>query len=199
MGFFNWAAPVFDKVANRWSAATIDDIVEWLAPFMGDRDPTATHILDVGGGTGALAARLHARTGTRVTVLDPTPEMLAYVPGDIDAITGVLGTAEEMPFEANAFDAVIVTDAFHHFRDQDSAAREFQRVVRCEGGVIVVDLDPSGWFMRIIVRGEKLLGEPGTFFTPEEMCAFFEAHGIEGTCERMKGPSFRFTGTVREQ
>ena len=199
MGFFNWAAPVFNKVANRWSQATIEDIAGWVSPFVRGECPAECHVLDVGGGTGALAARLHDAIGTRVTVLDPTPEMLAYVPADIEAITGVLGTAEEMPFDANTFDAVIVTDAFHHFRDQDAAAREFQRVVRCGGGVIVVDLDPSGWFMRIIVRGEKLLGEPGTFFTPEEMCAFFEAHGIEGTCERMKGPSFRFTGTVREQ
>jgi len=199
MGFFNWAAPVFNKIANRWSASTIDEIAGWVAPFMRGECPERCHVLDVGGGTGALATRLHDAIGARVTVLDPTPEMIAYVPGDIDAITGVLGTAEEMPFDASTFDAVIVTDAFHHFRDQGAAAREFQRVVRCGGGVIVVDLDPSGWFMRVIVRGEKLLGEPGTFFTHEEMCAFFAAHGIEGTCERMKGPAFRFTGTVRER
>lgn len=197
MGFFNWAAPVFNKVSNRWSPDTIGEIAGWLDPFM-NGDGSTRHVLDVGGGTGALAARLNAETGVRVTVLDPTPEMLAYLPGN-DDITGVLGGAEKMPFAADTFDAVIVTDAFHHFRDQDAAAREFQRVVRCGGGVIVVELDPSGWFMRLIVAAEKALGEPGAFFTPEEMCAFFAGHGIDGTCERFKGPSYRFTGAVRRQ
>ena len=51
--------------------------------------------------------------------------------------------------------------------------------------------------MRIIVVVEKLLGEPGSFFTIEQMCEFFSDHAIDGTCEHMDGPSYRFTGTVR--
>lgn len=198
MGMFNWAAPMFNVFANRWSAATIDDIVEWLEPFLGREELRKDHLLDVGGGTGALAGRLNSATGARITVLDPTPQMLSYVPQSHE-ITGILGVAEEMPLPSNEFDAVIVTDAFHHFRDQRAAAREFQRVTRCGGGVVVVDLDPRPWFMRLIVRGEKLLGEPGAFFTPDEMCAFMAENGIDGSCTTIKGPSYRFTGTVREQ
>jgi hypothetical protein len=50
--------------------------------------------------------------------------------------------------------------------------------------------------MRTIVLVEKLLGEPGAFFTPEEMCGFFARHGVEGTCTPMSGPSYRFVGSV---
>lgn len=197
MGFFNWAAPAFGRFADRWSPESIKDIAEWLSPFMRGECPEGCRILDVGGGTGALAGRLHTATGARVTILDPTPEMLAYVPTS-EAIDALQGSAEEIPFPADTFDAVLVTDAFHHFRDQATAVAEFRRVVRSGGGVIVVDLDPTGWIMRAIVVGERLLGEPGSFFTPRQMCEFMAEHGVTGGCTSMRGPGYRFVGRVKD-
>ncbi len=190
MGFFNWAAPAFGHFADRWSPEDIAEIADWLAPFLGREN---ARLLDVGGGTGALAVRLHEATGARVTVLDPTPQMLRYVPGS-PSVEAVLGSAEDAPFADDTFDAIIVTDAFHHFRDQTAAAAEFRRVAHPGGGVIVVDLDPTGWIMRTIVAAEKLLGEPGAFFTPAQMCEFMAGQGIGGTCTSMRGASYRFVG-----
>jgi demethylmenaquinone methyltransferase/2-methoxy-6-polyprenyl-1,4-benzoquinol methylase len=102
-----------------------------------------------------------------------------------------------MPFPDDSFDALIVTDAFHHFRDQAGAVSEFSRVVKTGGIVVVVELDPRG-LMQIIVSAEKLLGEPGAFFRPSQMCAFMGERGIEGTCQKMRGSSYRFTGHVSE-
>lgn len=192
MGFFNWAAPMFGHFADRWDDAGISEIGDWLRPFV---HPHGS-LLDVGGGTGALARRLSVALESDVTVLDPTPEMLAYLP-DAERVKGVLGVAESMPFDDDRFDAVIVTDAFHHFRDQPGAVREFARVVRPGGGVVVTDLDPSGIVMRVIAYGEKLLGEPGAFLTPDQMCAFMAEHGIQGQCASMRGASYRFVGTVQ--
>jgi SAM-dependent methyltransferase len=195
VGMFNWAAPLFGHFADRWSPESIDEIAGWLRPFLTGPCPDECRILDVGGGTGALALRLHEAMGAQVTVLDPTPQMLRYVPAD-GPVVAVLGVAEAMPFGDDEFDAVIVTDAFHHFRDQPGAVREFARVVRPGGGVVVVELDPSGFVMRVIAAAERLLGEPGAFFTPQDLCGFMAAAGIGGTCERMRGVSYRFTGTV---
>lgn len=192
MGFFNWSAPLFGHFADRWDDTGIEQIRDWLLPFV---TPNGS-LLDVGGGTGALAKRLSAALASHVTVLDPTPEMLAYLP-DTEDVTGVLGLAESMPFEDDRFDAVIVTDAFHHFRDQPAAVREFARVVRPGGGVIVLDLDPSGFVMRTVALGEKLLGEPGAFFTPAQMCTFMAGHGITGECTPTRGASYRFVGAVQ--
>ncbi|MFU8891468.1 MAG: class I SAM-dependent methyltransferase [Anaerosomatales bacterium] len=192
MGFFNWAAPVFNRVADRWSPESVEDIAEWLRPYV----PPRGRLIDVGGGTGALAVKLARALDAEVVVLDPTPEMIGYVPED-PSVRSLLGTAEQIPFAENWADAVLVSDAFHHFRDQPAAAAEFSRVVRPGGGVVVLELDPRPWFMRVIVAAEKLLGEPGAFFTPDGMCAFFAEHGIDGQCTPMKGPSYRFTGTPR--
>jgi ubiquinone/menaquinone biosynthesis C-methylase UbiE len=191
MGFFNWAAPMFGHFADRWSPEDIETIANWLRPSVS----AGGALLDVGGGTGALAKRLAAALDARVTVLDPTPEMLSFVPDDSPVIA-VQGSAEAMPFADDSFDAIIVTDAFHHFRDQPGAVEEFARVVRGGGTVIVLELDPRGFVMRAIVLGEKLLGEPGAFFTPDQLCAFMAEHGIAGTCEPLSGVSYRYTGTV---
>jgi demethylmenaquinone methyltransferase/2-methoxy-6-polyprenyl-1,4-benzoquinol methylase len=191
MGFFNWAAPVFDRFADRWSPSHIDQISAWLKPYV----PDGGSLLDVGGGTGALAVKLHESLNCEVTVLDPTPEMLRYIP-DTEPVHAVVGAAESMPFDRDSFDAIVVTDAFHHFAAQDAAAREMRRVVRCGGGVLVLDIDPSGW-MRALVWGEKLLGEPGAFMKPAEMCAFMSRHGIDGECERTAGTGYRFLGVVQ--
>lgn len=194
MGFFNWAAPMFGHFADRWDDAGIEQIVSWLAPYLGEC-PSQCRILDVGGGTGALALRLHEAMGAEVTVLDPTPEMLRYVPAE-GPVHSVLGVAEAMPFENGSFDAVIVTDAFHHFRDQPGAIREFRRVVRPGGGVVVVELDPTTLGIRVIAPLERLLGEPGAFLTPAEMCGLMRSNGIAGHCARYNRISYRFQGAV---
>lgn len=191
MGLFAWAAPLFGRWADRWSDEDAAVIAGWLSGAVG----THGTVLDIGGGTGALAVRLADILGVRVTVLDPTPEMLAYVP-EHHRVAAVVGVAERMPFESGTFDAAIVSDAFHHFRDQGGAVREMARVVRRGGTVVVLDLDPRPFAMRLIVLGERLVGEPGAFRTPEDMCDFMAAHGIHGDCERTKGSSYRFLGTV---
>lgn len=192
MGFFNWAAPMFGHFADRWSPDDIDEIVGWMEPFLRQE----RRILDVGGGTGALAMHLSKTADAQVTVLDPTPEMLRYLPAD-GPVRGVVGTAEAMPFPDDSFDALIVTDALHHFRDQPGAVAEFARVVRPAGGVLVIELDPRGFVMRTIAWGERLLGEPGAFFTPDQMCEFMSENGVAGTCAPIRGVSYRFVGMVR--
>lgn len=191
MAFFEWAAPVFARFGDRWTDEDAGEIAGWLRPYV----PPGGLLLDLGGGTGALAAHLADALSCRVTVLDATPQMLTYLP-ERDDVTGIVGRAEAMPFPDHSFDAVVVSDAFHHFRDQDAAVREMQRVVRRAGGVLVLELDPSGW-MRLTVWGERALGEPGAFFTPKALCAHMAERGIDGECEPQRGVSYRFLGTVR--
>jgi ubiquinone/menaquinone biosynthesis C-methylase UbiE len=191
MGFFNWAAPVFDRFADRWSPSHVEQVSGWLRPYV----PEGGSLLDVGGGTGALAVKLREALRCEVTVLDPTPEMLRYIP-DTEPVHAVVGSAESMPFVPDSFDGVVITDAFHHFRDQAGAVDEFARVVRPGGCVLIVDLDPEPWWMRVVVFGEKLLGEPGAFFTARDLCDFMATHGIKGECAPLKGASYRYLGIV---
>lgn len=194
MGFFNWAAPLVRLYGNRFDDADAEHIAQMLRPAV---SPDG-RILDVGGGAGQLAHLLAEALGAYVTVLDPTPEMLSHVETD-DRVAAVEGVAEDIPFADDTFDALVVTDAFHHFGNQRAAAREFARVVRHNGLVLVLDLDPSSAPMRLVAYGEKLLGEPGAFMTPKQMCAFMAKHGMEGECSAEKGASYRFLGCVQKE
>ena len=193
MGFFNWAAPLVRRFGDRFTTDDAGKIAGWLRPAVAP----GGHVLDVGGGAGQLAALLAEALDARVTVLDPTAEMVAHVPAS-ERIVGVQGTAEAMPLPDDGFDAIVVTDAFHHFRDQNAAVAEFARVVRDDGLVLVLDLDPRPIAMRLVRLGEMLLGEPGAFMTPEQMCAFMAERGINGECEPLRKADYRFLGTVRK-
>ena len=191
MGFFSWAAPLVRHYGDRWTAEDAGRVADWLRPVVAP----GGRVLDVGGGAGQLAVLLAASLDADVAVLDPTPALVDYVPAH-PRVMGLIGTAEDMPFADSTFDAVLASDAFHHFRDQNAAVREFARVVRPGGSVLVLDFDPSTLGMKLIRLGERLVGEPGTFHTTEGMCAFMAERGIDGECERLQGASYRFLGTV---
>ena len=194
MGFFNWAAPLVRRFGDRFTADDAALIADWLRPSV---EPDG-HLMDVGGGAGQLAALLAGALDAHVTVLDPTAQMLSHVPAT-ERVTALHGSAEAIPHPDDAFDAIVVTDAFHHFRDQAAAVGEFARVVRDGGLVLVLDLDPRPLAMRLIRLGEIILGEPGTFLTPDQMCAFMAEHGINGECTPEKDASYRFLGRVSKE
>lgn len=193
MGFFNWAAPAIRRFGDRFTPEDAAEIAGWLRPAVSP----GGHLLDVGGGAGQLAVLLAAQLSAQVTVLDPTEEMISHVPSG-DGVSALRGTAEAIPLPDDTCDGIVVTDAFHHFRDQAAAVAEFARVVRPDGLVLVIDLDPRPFAMRLIVLGERLLGEPGAFLAPDEMCAFMAAHGINGECESLRKADYRFLGRVRK-
>lgn len=191
MGFFNWAAPWVRRYGDRFTPEDAAVISGWLRPAV---EPGG-RILDVGGGAGQLAALLSGALSAHVTVLDPTAEMVAHVPA-AERLSAVQGTADAMPFADDDFDAIVVTDAFHHFRNQGAAVAEFARVVRDGGLVLVLDLDPRPLSMRVIALAERLVGEPAAFMAPDELCSFMAERGIKGECERLEKASYRFLGRV---
>ncbi len=190
MGFFDWSAPIMHRHGDRWTSQDVTTIVRWISPLPA-RD---ARVLDLGGASGGLATRIADATGATVTVLDPTSLLLERLPVRA-GVTGVKGVAEHMPFEDTSFDAIVCTDAFHHFRDQEAAAREMHRVARPGASILVLDPDltrtgrPIAWM-------ERLFGEPAAFLTPDGITALFERNGIRGTAEYTSAPSYRFLGTV---
>ena len=188
MAFFDWVAPAFGAFADRWSPQRIEEIACRLRPFLGERSA----VLDLGGGTGALAARLAEALPAHVTVLDPTAAMERYVPAHPD-VTAVLGSAELIPFDDGVFDAIVISDAFHHFRDQDAAVGQIVRVLRCGGALFITEYDRRG-LMRFVVWAERMLGEPGSFFSPDELCAYLKDRGVTGSCSKRSGISYDFLG-----
>jgi len=188
---FKWGAPLFAHAAKRWSDEDAEALAGMLRPYLGPHG----RLLDLGGGTGRLAGLLAETVPCAVTVADSSARMLGYA----DRFSGVetaLADATALPFADSSFDAVLVCDALHHFDLPEAAVREMSRVVRPGGGVVIVEIDPSSRFARLLVLGERMLGEPAGFMTPTDLERLLESVGVRGSTESQGGMSYVFVGEV---
>lgn len=122
--------------------ACLEEILRWRW-----RDGRQSYeLLDVGCGTGrllhTLARDAHA---TRLVGLDYSPEMVTRaaskfaVANQPDRLHVLQGDAEDLPFEDGSFDVLTCCNSFHHYPHQLTAIREFKRVLRDGGVLILID------------------------------------------------------------
>jgi len=104
-------------------------------------------ILDVGTGPGIIAILL-ADMGHRVTGLDLTSEMLNKARENTErlglSIEFKQGDAENIPFEDGSFDVVINRHVLWTMPKPDAAIKEWKRVLRPEGKLVIVD---GNWYL----------------------------------------------------
>ena len=94
----------------------------------------AQTVLNVGAGAGS-----YEPTSRQVTALEPSAEMIAQRPTGSAPV--VQGSAENLPFEDNSFDAVMAILTIHHWSDQAKGLAEMRRVARDR--VAMLTFDPS--------------------------------------------------------
>lgn len=101
----------------------------------------APRVLDLGCGTGALAARLlDAIPGCSLTGADLSPRMVEVARARLAGRAEVLlGDAERLPFHDAAFDVVVCNDSFHHYPDPERAAFQAWRVLAAGGALVLGD------------------------------------------------------------
>jgi len=134
---------------GRWRRSMVSE----LAPEPGQL------VLDVASGTGLVARRIGA-AGARVIQLDPSEAMLqaglrATRSAQLGALLHpVLGRAEELPFDDDAFDAVSFTYLLRYVDDPAATMKELTRVLRPGGRIACLEFhEPrppllrAGWFL----------------------------------------------------
>ncbi|MBC8038359.1 MAG: bifunctional demethylmenaquinone methyltransferase/2-methoxy-6-polyprenyl-1,4-benzoquinol methylase UbiE [Rhizobiales bacterium] len=146
---------VFSKVAERYDQMNDlmsaglhrlwkDDFVTLLAP---PRQATPFHVIDVAGGTGDIAFRI-ARAGgagTRVTVADISPEMVAEgqkratAEGLLGQCDFTVGNAEALAFPDRSFDAYTIAFGIRNVTHIDQALQEAWRVLKPGGRFLCLE------------------------------------------------------------
>jgi SAM-dependent methyltransferase len=91
-------------------------------------------LIDVGAGTGLFAAEMRRRC--RVLAIDPDATALGFI-RDRDDLAAVAAPAQALPIATGAAAALSALDVIEHVDDDTGALREFARVVR-PGGTIVI-------------------------------------------------------------
>jgi ubiquinone/menaquinone biosynthesis C-methylase UbiE len=122
-------------------------------------------LLDVASGAGHTALAFAPRVG-EVVAVDLTEAMLATgrrlaEEQRIGNITFVPGDAEHLPFPDAAFDLVTCRYAAHHFPKPEVAIREWVRVLRPGGSLLLVDVvAPDDPMSDTILNAAEVLRDP---------------------------------------
>ncbi len=137
-------------------------------------------VLDVGSGTGLLASRIRRDLPvTCVVGCDFSRGMLRRALDRAPQVAWVQGNALRLPFRASSFDAVVSTEAFHWFPDQEAALAEFFRVLVPGARLLLAVVSPpSESLSRALHTGSRLLGEPLDWPPRRRLRAQLEATGF---------------------
>jgi ubiquinone/menaquinone biosynthesis C-methylase UbiE len=138
-------APDYDRRWRRYIEATVRETLARV-DLAG-----APRVLDVGCGTGAVAAAARARFPTaRVVGVDLSPRMLELARRKLGAGAWlVVGEAERLPFRSGAFDAAVSASALHYWKKPLAALAEIRRVLRAGGTVAITDWSADRWIERL--------------------------------------------------
>jgi ubiquinone/menaquinone biosynthesis C-methylase UbiE len=157
-GFFDAWSHVYDWPLVQWMTyrPVHDAVLAELGPLAGGR------VLDIGCGTGQLTVRLRAaHDGATVIGCDFSAGMLERAAARDRAVPRVRGDACGLPFADQRFAAVVCTEAFHWFPDQDAALSEFFRILAPGGTLVVALVNPRLWLTSEVTRAtSRLVGEP---------------------------------------
>jgi ubiquinone/menaquinone biosynthesis C-methylase UbiE len=195
---YNQISKTFDESERTFEGRLYREL-EWerLVKRYLSKDKS-TKILDAGGGTGRLTLPI-AKLGYKVTLCDLSPDMLAIARGKLKK-EGLLERVEikeadlaSLPFPNEVFDLVISFHGAFSQADSLKAAKEFARVTK-RGGKIIVDAD--GRYCAVarelgqnperalkLLKGEAnraydVHGDWGKVFSPEELKGLFEENGV---------------------
>jgi len=138
--------------AKKYSASCQSDF--WQNVFNAELDYIVRHlrqvkdVRSVGCGPAVIEAGL-AENNFNLTGMDISKEALNCAP---DVVRTVTGSAEKMPFASESFDAVIYVASLQFIDDYERAIQETARVLRSEGRLLVMLLNPLSDFFKEKIR-----------------------------------------------
>jgi len=123
---------LYDTIGLHYSNLRQPDsrIAQRIVTALGD----AQTVLNVGAGAGS-----YEPADRQVSAIEPSAEMIQQ--RSTSNATVIQGSAEDLPFDDNSFDASMAILTIHHWSDQERGVMEMRRVTRDK--VVFLTYDPS--------------------------------------------------------
>jgi SAM-dependent methyltransferase len=136
---FTVEADAYDRFMGRYSVPLAPEFADFAAVVPGQR------VLDVGCGPGALTTELVARLGAAaVSAVDPSEPFVEAARKRHPGVDVHRASAEQLPFEDEAFDAALAQLVVHFMTRPVEGLRELARVTRSGGVVAACVWDHAG-------------------------------------------------------
>ena len=129
-----WDATLYDK-QHHFVSDYGADVLQWLAPKAGE------HILDVGCGTGQLAAQI-AESGALVLGTDASADMVANAKAAYPNLSFEVVDGTKLPYNEN-FDAIFSNATFHWIENQPALVEGLFNSLK-SGGRLVAEFGGKG-------------------------------------------------------
>ncbi len=139
------STPDFDARAGVYDTLRPQDESWWQAfeALVELGDLRGRRVLDVGCGTGRLAAALAEKAAAKVWGVDASREMVEVARANVPASVGIRrGRAEELPFRDGWFDRVTMSLVIH-LVDRPRSLAEARRVVSDDGRIGISTFHPD--------------------------------------------------------
>jgi SAM-dependent methyltransferase len=122
-----------DRLVGRSGQGTLE--FERTQQIVGERLPTGSRIIDIGGASGVHAAALAGR-GDTVLLIDPVPRHVEAA-RRYGTFQARLGDARSLPVDDESFDAALLLGPLYHLCDRRDRLRAWSEAIRV--------LRPGGW------------------------------------------------------
>jgi trans-aconitate methyltransferase len=136
----NWDSKLYNE-QHHFVSDYGADVVQWLAP------KKAEHILDLGCGTGQLAAQI-AESGALVLGADASPKMIETAKLQYPNLKFEIIDGTQLPYLED-FDAIFSNAAFHWIDNQEALTKCLFNSLK-KGGRLVVEFGGKGNIKSII-------------------------------------------------
>ncbi len=176
--FFNSVAEDWDRMSSEVLGGF--DLEEAILRHM----PQSAVAVDLGCGTGNLAARLLEKAG-QVIGVDGSARMLELARRRLSAEAGRvslrIGDLEHLPLRDGEADFACLNMVLHHLSDPVEALREVKRVMRPGGTLFLSDFDKHEHEAMRAEYGDRWLG-----FSAEAMRGFLHEAGFQVSAESLQ-------------
>ncbi len=134
-------ANYYDKISREHRIGEIKEEAKEAAKHIENGDS----VLEVASGPGYLAIELAKLGKYKITGLDISKDLVAIATRNATEaavdVTFLQGKASSMPFPENGFNFIICVLAFKNFKEPLTCLKEFYRVLKPGGMVLIMDLN----------------------------------------------------------
>jgi ubiquinone/menaquinone biosynthesis C-methylase UbiE len=169
-----------------WMAeASKREVVAMLPRLEGD-------VLELCIGSGMLTEHVPA-TYRSYTGMDLSSTLLATLRRRMPGLTLLQGNAEELSFEDESFDAVVVFAGLHHLPHYERAVKQAYRVLRTHGTFVCLEPSSRAWYrppMEWLRSWIGIYSDDEVFLDPRAVSAALQTAGFRDVGMRYLTPRF---------